>query len=571
MEIQEMLAENDVLLSVKYYGINDYSTRLEIKELLEYADLINAIFDRPNLTEISTVDDYHVYLLSCKMIGFEEIIPIIIQDEHKKTISCLITKAKNIVSEVDRGSVISYINSSYTSILKPDSDANGLIDIFDATIDLIVEYISGISLNVVGFLCQNYGNTIISNYGCFEKNISNNPELFDYLFPEYDLDCIRKYNYKDSLGVIAHIYLKSKDPLKSKAEMLICSLSKEIEELSKNLNTENIIFFDQTIRQYIAFLRRIKHVDANRFEKIQHDIDKLIKQHIENHGQLFSTEIPVDEIRKKLTSDINIINRILFITHKFDNETKEIISHLNKPPKGKESIMDRVARNIPVNDYFTYSHQRSLDTTVSLGSVTMHIVLSDEKLANEFLKGYFVMLQDIATNIQYDLDELTGDFDVLTQMIGNVFYLPKGTDEVVIHSLCYGAAVFICSLSEKILRLCYLEETKDIVYTPQNKATLGVLLDCSRQQVKDLLGEFQAKHLNFFFGQDKDGLVGMNYRNRLAHWHDITADELIPQLVCRLFYLFTCITNSVYLYYNSQNDQSTYSMPSEDVETQASN
>lgn len=176
-----------------------------------------------------------------------------------------------------------------------------------------------------------------------------------------------------------------------------------------------------------------------------------------------------------------------------------------------------------------------------------------KKIINEYLEGYYVIIELISIETDYDVDELLADIELLAQMMGNIFCLPSNSDKIIIHSMCYGAAMFICAFSEKILRLCYFNKMKNDTYIPLNKATIGMLLDVKNPVTVKILGEYQTKHLNFFFGQDTDGVVGRSYRNRLAHWNDISDDDLTPDLICKLFYLFTCIINSVSLYYNKKN------------------
>ena len=225
----------------------------------------------------------------------------------------------------------------------------GISEVFDATIELITKYGNGISLDVKQYVFGKCGNTVTQHFDDFEGILKVNPELFDDLFPEYSLESIRKYSFKNTLNVIAHL------------------------------------------------------------------------------------------------------------------------------------------RQNPNSSFF-------------------------EKLS-------------------------------------------FGSSLLLVHSLCYGAAVFIRAFSEKILRLCYFEEMKDSIYIPLNKSTIGNLLSDGNEAMTKILGKYQLKHLNYYLGQDKDGNVGMSYRNRLAHWAEINENYLTQQLVCQLFYLFTCIINPISLYYNKRSKE----------------
>lgn len=122
-------------------------------------------------------------------------------------------------------------------------------------------------------------------------------------------------------------------------------------------------------------------------------------------------------------------------------------------------------------------------------------------------------------------------------------------DEKTMHSLCYGAAMFICALSEKLLRLFYMSLIKDSLYVPINKATLGDLLSESNDDILNVFGFHHIKGLSFFLMQTPQKNVGYNIRNNLAHWSNISTDLLSPTFVAQLLWLFTDILNTVFWYF----------------------
>lgn len=557
MGIHEELIQLKLSFSAKYYEGNDFATNFEIKQIIENKTYFETLFTRFKVNSIDTIDEYYDYLFASKIICFENNIPTLINDEHKELLNQIISNAKNSIVTIKKGNIIKYINTSYQTLLVHSYELYGISEVFDATIELITKYGNGISLDVKQYIFRKCGNTVIQHFDAFEGILKVNPELFNDLFPEYSLECMQKYSFKNTLNVIAHLHQNANSPFFEKTELLIKSISNDVEALAKTLNTDNVLRHDQTIRNYVAFLRRIQHIDANRFEKVQHDLDKLLSESILQNGHTFTMEIPTEKIKAMLTSKQNIFIRILNITHTPDKDSLTWKSNLNTPPESKKSFMDIVSTNVPTNDYFTFSHQRFLESVITVGAATIHIIFTNKDITNEYLNGFFDLVDCIAIETHNDIDELASDYELVAQMIGNIFSLPVDADRLLVHSLCYGAAVFICAFSEKLLRLCYFEEMKNSIYIPLNKSTIGNLLSDGNEAMTKILGKYQLKHLNYFFGQDKDGNVGMSYRNRLAHWAEINENYLTPQLVCQLFYLFTCIINSISLYYNKRNEEST--------------
>ena len=62
-------------------------------------------------------------------------------------------------------------------------------------------------------------------------------------------------------------------------------------------------------------------------------------------------------------------------------------------------------------------------------------------------------------------------------------------------------------------------------------------------------GEYQLKHLRYYFCTEGDKKIGFNYRNALAHWSGLQAVDITPFLVAKLMYLFTNVVNSVVIHF----------------------
>ena len=87
--------------------------------------------------------------------------------------------------------------------------------------------------------------------------------------------------------------------------------------------------------------------------------------------------------------------------------------------------------------------------------------------------------------------------------------------------VCYGASMFICGLTEKLLRLLYL-------YTVKNEPSKYKGIKTEKLTLSDLLREsapltslFSTNHkhgLAYFLITISKGGAGRNYRNNLAHW-----------------------------------------------------
>ena len=108
--------------------------------------------------------------------------------------------------------------------------------------------------------------------------------------------------------------------------------------------------------------------------------------------------------------------------------------------------------------------------------------------------------------------------------------------------------MYTCALSEKILRILFIHLAKDEKYIPINKATLGELLSENNDYIVNIFGENHIKNLSFFLQRTSPLNIGLNIRNSLAHWSDISTEAMTPSLAGEMLWLFTDILNTVFLF-----------------------
>lgn len=549
----EYMKTQRIFITIKYYGLNDLATHLEIKSIHDNLSFFENFYDKYHLTQINDIDDYCSYLLAEKFAKMTEVVPLLTFKEDKYVISKLAEEAKNLSEQIGEKDIIKFINSSYKEIFEQNTNDLLRRELIEISVDYILLFKNGINQNVFEYICENFSYIILNNYDDFECILDRNSNLFLKTFSDKNISELELSNFSTMLDVFSYIYNKRNSNLKPEVEKLIPLLSNDIEKLAKSTTIENVIRNEHNIKLFYDFLKRIKHINANKFEEIYKNISKLSSESIKQNGHVSSFAIPRSLFLDMIHEDIPISIKILKITHTPVSNTNKWDARLNKPPKVSNSIIDLVSTNIPTDKYFTISHQQNLNIDLMVGSALIREILSDPQVFEEYLSGYYEILNFIASTINDD-GNLLSDFKLLAQMLNNIFVLPNETDKLITQSLCYGAAMFTCTYSEKILRTIFKSIHKNDMYIPFNKATLGQLLSDGRQELADILGEYQLKHLRFFFCGEKNSDVGFDYRNKLAHWNQINACELAPIFICKLFYLLTSIINSIYIYFSDKSE-----------------
>ena len=142
------------------------------------------------------------------------------------------------------------------------------------------------------------------------------------------------------------------------------------------------------------------------------------------------------------------------------------------------------------------------------------------------------------------LQQDVGMFSALVQLVANNLEISNDATR----GMCYGASMYTCAFSEKLLRVLYLHLAKDERYIPINKATIGELLVESNTHMADIFGENHVKNLSFFLQRMAPSNVGQNIRNTLAHWANVSTEAMTPFFVAKMLWIYTDILNTVFWY-----------------------
>jgi len=544
--LQDLLKSRNIIISLRNFGSQDLGTGWEVKSIVENPDVFDDLYSRYPLTGLSSLEDYFLYLLSIKLVGLREVIPVLLQDAHKDIISKLSYDAEKVLSVVGNGDVIKFINGNIQDIFAMDKTSH---DVRLVTLDLVAKYSTGISRDTFAFLCSDYGYLLIDRFDQFEKTFEQNPDLFESIYPTGRLDEINSFRVEKTLDIWCHILSKGKSSLKEPVEKRVAVLAEDIKTLSETATIDNIMQVEGTIRKFHLFLQRIQSPLANEFAEHAKAAAGLLSKNILERGQSFHYEIPVEEIISRWKKTENWEVRLLSITHdlKSDEDALTCVSRLSREPETKHSLFDLVSTNVPTDDFFTMSHQQTLSIMASVGTGTMIGILRNQDTLMDYLNLVASAVQLISEQLNVEGEQLQQDvgmFSALVQLVANNLEISNDATR----GMCYGASMYTCAFSEKLLRVLYLHLAKDERYIPINKATIGELLLVSNTHMVDIFGESHVKNLSFFLQRTGPSNVGQNIRNTLAHWANVSTEAMTPFFVAKMLWIYTDILNTVFWY-----------------------
>ena len=152
----------------------------------------------------------------------------------------------------------------------------------------------------------------------------------------------------------------------------------------------------------------------------------------------------------------------------------------------------------PHDDYFTVSKQDNMNMYIWLIRNILNSQLTKDKLER--------LISWVASMTKYDCDnlgidyeetEFESDFNVLANMFMAINIAFDEKNIFLQTGLNYGLTMYLFGLTEKILRLYYRSQKKD-VYFKEDWFSLGHLLDVNDAVIIKLLGKDQVKVLAYF-------------------------------------------------------------------------
>lgn len=441
-----------------------------------------------------------------------------------------------------------------------------------ASLDFLFECRTSFDEHFYEYLCKNCPNIIIYRFNDLSSIFKKFQNLFSVLFESFRLD-LEKSSAVAALDILKQEYLKDNTKYKDQIKTYVADLYQNTEQFGKTLSEENVLKRAPVIESVSSLLHAVKSPQVSNFAEYVNNARELKRKvsakMVESIKGIFSG---LGEIWKSSDSTL------LELTHA-RNSGVSLVSIEPASYQGKDMercFVDILNGNFPDEGNFPdASYQLYLQRMEDCYSATFLNILSDQSVLDKYSCLVKSAVRDISKAISWQRyseqpaseqksqrnDGLSEDIELLLSMLDAVatnMNEPCRKREIA----CYSTAMYLCSLTEKLLRLFYLylvteRHVPSDRYVPSD-ITLGELLNTANQEVTDVFGRSHVRHLACFMlgacGASGTKL-GKSYRNSLAQWASgMKPDDMTPNLVSSILWLFTDILNSVSLYLETHTD-----------------
>ena len=537
----------------KYSVAENSDAQFVVKNIESFA----LLFLSHPLSSVTNLDDFYYFLLTKKVLKIQELVRNKNNSELQNKSS---VKSANVYKQLlGKDSAIKYINGHKEDIF---SESQTDCYLKYETLDSIIDFQNAIHKDVFKYLCQECPSMVIEWFddlkGIFDKSYKNAEEedLFTILFPSGHFlsgDNPSDQKLIDSLWLQAVLDIWKKEYSKDNGhrqliEQYTAELRRDAETRCKDLSIYNVYDTETAVKSLSSFLNEIKIYKSDVLSESETTVEKLKRQVLDSKADVVQkvfVHLGAEDWRRSR----GCMSKLLLLTH-FDRNSVQY-SYLSKK---LESPEDKPYADMPDDEFFTLEYRKILSKLEADQDAKFLEILRDRTAFDVYSRLVEYAALYISWKISKQNDGLAEDVEMMLVMLRLAYRdVSKTSQEQEI--FCYSLSMFLCSLSEKLLRLFNFYLTKDKNF---ENATLGDLLNANRKKLADAFGVDHVRTLAYFLTGTQGIKLGRNYRNSLVHWSaGMEPGDMTPILASSMLWMFTDILNSVLIYFDKQQYERT--------------
>ncbi len=541
MGIYKTICDNGISITLQHSQKADTYMYFDANEALTHAQvLLDGL--KNTISTVESVESLFDYFAAKRISAFSAVVDSVKEAEQRETLTQLVGVASACVKAFPVGEIIKLINRDYKNVIIRKKIDDGLRELFFPIVEFCIQYQSGISDEVFTFLAAEHWFVFINYYDDLKKKLLSTSSLYELVFSEENVKSLIRSKCQILLEIAKSIPEASQSGTDCLALIRRRVITLSIDILQTAADRDLLAYGDsmRRVRRYFSEINYDQQ-ELSKFEETYKAFDDKLTDYLDNHGSVFSHEIPSDIADKIWGSEAEWFSKLLHMTHSF--KEGGVVSNFTYAETDEPSLVHMVSHNIDTDDYFTYSRQQKIQISGSVGTALLMQLINTREYYEEYVSSLAAVLEAISNHCNYEDEALINDLLAMEQSLQFVSTARKKEGAENCWSLVYGASMLIIACIEKVLRLTYKTENKVIL--SDEHIQLGPLLN--NEAIEKILTTDLMKGVGFYLS--KYGYVGLNYRNRLAHLSDIKIDEIPRSLPYTLLYLYTCVVNGLFIYY----------------------
>ena len=428
MNVINKLELEGITIRIRYYGLEDLSTGISIKDLLDGKKCILNSYNKQNIV---TIDDYINFVFLDYIMKFEETIPYV-KEEKQEEFKEFIKKCKLIYKNYEIKDVIKYIQKDYKSIYSYSSDdkITGLsIDLKDYTSEFIADHFNCFNEDIMIYIINEATYNVIDCFEKWQKYFIKNPEMLERLLSKENINKVFLIRTQEIINIIESLRSNDKfNDILSKAMDIIYEILEK--ECFNSVGNQRIWQSYFMLNDCLPFYKRMASPYAYKIERELETQEIIFNDNLVKNGVTQTIEFDLTPFKKFFEDNTKPWEiRIVFLTHSKD-ENGNLVSFIEQGARcNVKGLSDEICRKNPgTNEYFTNWRLRNLSLFLFEIKARFMTLLQKSENVSEYLSDIYGELKYICENVNttMEFENLNNDMEMLSQFLTDLFKLSKG-------------------------------------------------------------------------------------------------------------------------------------------------
>ena len=507
--------------SFRYRGPGDFATVGEVADVGRLKDaVLDALGDADAAVDVKGHADFVRWMEARKLSKLRDAIDVYKERGDIPEPLCdaaaeCCDRAKDICEESNKGAVVAFLNENLPALLDPASD-DSPEDMLPAVVEVLLEFKKGIRAETLQELIEKRCFILILHHDKFLPLLRNNrlAERFLEAVVEDARTCPPRFESALRIAIV----LGRDGEFKEKADWAFG----ELLSICRTGGAFGASALPRIIaaRDAVCTLKAAHDGHAGDFEALVSELEGSLRLEMGKGGHPSSTKVDLSPVFETLKDESapfesRMVTAILFPLSAFPSEGL------------REGPLGFVTQTEPKSDErFTRSYQMRLRLALSMGSHIVGGILDDDDLRDGLFRWLEITFNLVQTRTGSPSWER--DFLLLLQFLSNLSDAMGQDDleqgDLFLRTQSIGAMSFIYGFLEKAMRHMASCLLGDSSLAEMGKTTMGRLTENEKVR-RALTGEL-CSAVEFVLSCNPNTMVGMNRRNRLAHWNDPSDEEI---------------------------------------------
>jgi len=545
-EVLQQLSTKDNLgfdTFLHWYGPDDLSTYMNLNILIDYSDQIIEYFrnSEKKVDEPKGYIDFAFVFYAQKYIELRSNIKTEVLEKFDDVIQSL----NAIYKQFNIGNIFSYLASNFFQLI----DCNKHEDLtrhhmLDTIFDIIDKYPSGnVDRIVPNFprLMHEEPIYILDHYDFFKAVFKAHEELWEDFYNDANLKMLYRKRSETLMETLTELFRSKKDnPKVNKAIHIVMQIG---DAATSDNSLGNVMVTDIYLKDLVAFAKNVESSYYSLFCNRRKQLEPACLAYMKEHGMHTSYPIDLTPFHQQICNEaIPFFVRATFITHK-KNDLRWLSQAITCFTNDQDDIFSQFGKsNLNTDEVFTRTVIRKIDLLLFVSGKVVRMLIDENTLFQQ-LMNYIKEILTLEMNPNNDdviKAEWEHDVGLLEGLLRNYQINQTSQEEPI---LIYPIVAYCFSFTEKILRLYYMQHNQNAFFK-ESVLTLSQLL-ADQSCINNLLSEDLANVLLYLLCEIRESRIGRNWRNRLAHWSSISADNFTKELLEMALYILLSVVNCI--------------------------